>query len=1041
MRRRRLSGRHQVTTDGRHLVDGVAFGRPWLRAPANRPGLDLPPRKRARLTYRSSGDHNVDGLSDNGPSEDNDDYSAVRAIDTSEEEQLLLEAPGDKNGPGTVVGEGIVDEGGPETEDPAALEDVREAVSRADSPPLPAYPGAGGKPDARPLTLSSILETLKPAPSKPAAKKEAASDSSSSETSSEDSDDSSDSDSDSSSDTDTSSSDDSDSDSGRDVGASHDAKGGKSPRGRQVKPKSATGTSRDVAGGTESDSESTSSPSEEDVKKAGASGSDDSSDSSSSSDSDSSDSSDSSDDEAQQPAKATSKQKPATSNQPAVNTQETNGDLPTAARQSPPADTGTPMTRTQKRNARRRALKLHENERQAATGAQGNAGPETTAGTKTQDDELTKRRQALLESLDAGASPAATPKKRKAGDEEKESGTLDATSAPPSAQGSTASQRKMRFDLGAGRRLLFGALGLASKDEEGQQPEAEVQDALPNGHGEQDDAEADPDAWKDKIIYRAVECVREGVELSEPPFPFVQRWDPQQRVDVWFGNGKRGGKGKRKQRDQPHYYEEAPSQGKRRKTSPWPEALDYDEGAEGGLDPNEPESEDRRPVEAHTPEDLPSLPEDITTLAPLTQGEAAPGMVVTWKQWLLSKATNWQPQIGNVTGVIVRLEGDALHVLLAKRDRNLDRNEKEYDPTTGQRVYGGFEAPDLDEEEEDEGEDDGARVVAFAEMMEPRVVRGSSGAQALPGGFEAPGDDSVPIPESVPQDAQEEPSEPLSMDLQVPLSDPANDSDASRGRAARKQNTSLEVLEAPSAVSSFASGRRQPDPNSLGVSFDLDVPIPDSPTGSSFAKAKGPSNGSSKGKDASVVGELSSVGGAGIKPAGEPGSFFEAGNEYLPPNLRRDDTAAIKKESSQRAEVIDLKKESSPPRLIFPPSSPPWLGSQSQSQSQSRDENGARGKGKKRGRKRRRSSSPFEVPAGSQVIDLLSDGEGEGESVGFDSPVASQKSRAGTPSSQRNGRTSASQKGKSVGGQKGPLPKGPGRVKKGKRGGRGEVAI
>jgi hypothetical protein len=51
IRRRRLSGRHQISTDGKHLVDGLAFGRPWLRAPRDRPSLELPPRKKARIGY------------------------------------------------------------------------------------------------------------------------------------------------------------------------------------------------------------------------------------------------------------------------------------------------------------------------------------------------------------------------------------------------------------------------------------------------------------------------------------------------------------------------------------------------------------------------------------------------------------------------------------------------------------------------------------------------------------------------------------------------------------------------------------------------------------------------------------------------------------------------------------------------------------------------------------------------------------------------------------------------------------------------------
>jgi hypothetical protein len=47
-RARTLTGRHQISDDGRHLVDGVPFGRPYLRNP-KRPAVRIPPRKRQRL--------------------------------------------------------------------------------------------------------------------------------------------------------------------------------------------------------------------------------------------------------------------------------------------------------------------------------------------------------------------------------------------------------------------------------------------------------------------------------------------------------------------------------------------------------------------------------------------------------------------------------------------------------------------------------------------------------------------------------------------------------------------------------------------------------------------------------------------------------------------------------------------------------------------------------------------------------------------------------------------------------------------------------
>ncbi|MBE3109775.1 MAG: hypothetical protein IMZ46_04545, partial [Acidobacteria bacterium] len=508
-------------------------------------------------------------------------------------------------------------------------------------------------------------------------------------------------------------------------------------------------------------------------------------------------------------------------------------------------DGTTYLNRTQKRNARKREARQYKAER-AAADALATAG--SAAGTTSQDDELMKRKQALLKSFDAGPSPTVTPKKRKASDEEEKSKAAAQSNAPPSTPGSTTSQRKSRFDLAAPGRLLFGALGFSGSKNKEQKSAAQT-----NGHDETPEEKApetpeDSDAWKDKITYRAVECVREGVELSEPPFPFVQRWDPQQQVDVWYGN-KRGGKGKRKQRDQAHYYEEDPER-KKRKVSPWPEELDYDEGANGEEAVENDLGGDEEQDFYEEPEDLPALPKDINTLTPLARGAAAPGMVITWKAWLLSKATNWQPQFGNLTGVVARLDKtdpDMLNVFLAKRDRKLDRDEKEYDQQ-GQRIYGGFEAPDLDGEEE--GEDDGRRFVSFAEMMDPRVVHEPTAQlQAIFGSFDTPvpddtdmRDDDAPIPESLPQDGQGDPNfEPFSMELEVPFSDPADgDGDvelppAGAGDGKAQKN----ALDVPSGVSSVASGRRQPDPNSLPLSVDLDMTIPDSAPASPVEKKGG----------------------------------------------------------------------------------------------------------------------------------------------------------------------------------------------------------
>src|SRR5271163_333652 len=55
LRERRIGGRFQISGDGRHLVDGVAWGKRWLRAEMGRPGVRIPGRKRRRLLLGGEG--------------------------------------------------------------------------------------------------------------------------------------------------------------------------------------------------------------------------------------------------------------------------------------------------------------------------------------------------------------------------------------------------------------------------------------------------------------------------------------------------------------------------------------------------------------------------------------------------------------------------------------------------------------------------------------------------------------------------------------------------------------------------------------------------------------------------------------------------------------------------------------------------------------------------------------------------------------------------------------------------------------------------
>lgn len=314
-------------------------------------------------------------------------------------------------------------------------------------------------------------------------------------------------------------------------------------------------------------------------------------------------------------------------------------------------------------------------------------------------------------------------------------------------------------DLAAKKAALLQTLGTGPTTADGDsQP---MSDAV--GHGNDD-----PDAWRQKISYRAVEVVQEGIELSEPPFPFVQRWDPQQRWD----NSQR--RGKRKSRDDFQFYDDSTLQSAKKMkvahsvdyddyyeedTTAWHDnqhdvVLDYDDAS---FNPDEGLITDgygnhssgqgltalKGQVDVDT-DDLPPLPQDMESLPKLQASDLKTGMIIAYKQLLCTEATNWQPQLSDfVTATVTQIYdggGDEFQVQLAKRDMNLDRNERKYDEETGQRVYGKFEAPDEDDDEADE-EDAGFRDISLGLLQDCRIVQVFDGNDEVQTGGQPSGDE------------------------------------------------------------------------------------------------------------------------------------------------------------------------------------------------------------------------------------------------------------------------------------------------------------
>ncbi|KAG5971433.1 hypothetical protein E4U58_007580 [Claviceps cyperi] len=385
------------------------------------------------------------------------------------------------------------------------------------------------------------------------------------------------------------------------------------------------------------------------------------------------------------------------------------------------------LSRTQKRNARRRKQKVMM--RQA------------TSTLNSMDAELLVRKEALLGALQAHVTHDASQVSPTKPEPVTSTPNGDRT-AVTHASAETSVQRRTRVDMGAGRRMLFGALGLKNPKTKADEERikqglmkdvkplsnpriVEVNDGEHTKHATEE--EADPDAWRSKVTYRAVECCHEGMKLSEPPFPFVQRWEPQQQ----YGSMRK----RKRQADEfdAEYYGPSPSNGSKSNTrdpfrgqangrvdaDPLPaETTNGQAATNGHVDQaDNPEEEE---------EDLPPLPADLNTLPSLKRGSAKKGIVITWKQCTMSKATQWQPVMASITGEVLVPDtldppNCVLQVWLAFRDR--EYKEKLYDEKTGQRIYDKFEVPDFEDEDgEEEEEDDGLRMVGWEEMGDPRIL-------------------------------------------------------------------------------------------------------------------------------------------------------------------------------------------------------------------------------------------------------------------------------------------------------------------------------
>ena len=344
--------------------------------------------------------------------------------------------------------------------------------------------------------------------------------------------------------------------------------------------------------------------------------------------------------------------------------------------------------------------------------------------------------------------------------------------------------RRSRLDMSGAKRMLFGSLGLRTpktKDDEIKTREKLMKDVRPIKEPQVNEnidrvedvaAAAEDESWKDKIDLRAVECCQEGIELSMPPFPFVQRWDPQQQRGYNMGNARKR-KGKKRKRNNNDYYEDSsfhPQDKEARRNNqrysesssynlqnivvdlneedgPGQEAeweaatgrankeskdqeLSHDETCEDSIKANKQLLHETEDASADTlveieqtdnlASDLPTLPEDLSAFSSLTIDTAANGSIVAFKQLEMSAVTNWQPKISGYRTAIVDaiLDDGTLSMTLAMRDQS--SMDVQFDEQTGERLYSKFEMPGYHDEN---GENDTGKIeISFDELINPVLI-------------------------------------------------------------------------------------------------------------------------------------------------------------------------------------------------------------------------------------------------------------------------------------------------------------------------------
>lgn len=740
LKTRRLSGRHQISTDGRHLIDGIPFGRPYLkRSMSSRPAISIPPRKKrrtlgGRIGYEEEesqfplvdylGEKEISALrnayqesapEDRGLEDDEDDEDYYEDFHQGQDEE-------EEDGDGTVIRHPIDHEDAQAYENEEDISDFDDRDLTEELQDLKEDMQISGLQADAPQRLSTkdpeqaLQEDIEAKNS--ASQVLRVTD-------------------------------------GREPGTRKSvrfSKGGELTSPASQKTEESFASAKESVPLAAVSSEESEDSSSSDSESSDGTSDDDDDDSTSSSDDSTSDSESSSSSSAL--------------------SQSEDGEAG-ATKVNPP---GYGSSRTKKSNQRmkmrRRLSKLKEFgvlPEQAdfsalreweETNGDWDASMEAKfvmddkRQSKEQEQaEFEAKRQQLLRELEAGGvdidafagheHDPSTQDVEPEQEQPEEDITMDNFEAEPE------SAKKRSLDVASTRRMLFGSLGVrtphSKEDEEATRKKlaGKANKFHSQWTADQEDESAEQveddmeENWQDKLDIRATECIFDDIELTAPLFPFQQRWDREAHRLI----GERKGwskKRKRKQRvqvyDEPEEYWDGYENG-------YDDGNEQYENGELQLHYDEVEQPDVGMYDADqttadmpedTEDDLPNLPDDIGSIPDFVEEDLKKGSIIAFKQLDMSKDTNWQPRVSDyrVAEIHEVIEDGIINVRLAKRDRRQvkDRDEEDEDEDEGPRRYTGFEMPGFDDD--DEGEDDGFRELAFTELIEPKLLQPGAVDQA-----------------------------------------------------------------------------------------------------------------------------------------------------------------------------------------------------------------------------------------------------------------------------------------------------------------------